>query len=234
MYGEYQGARHDDFNTVANSFTQGLRERDDRLIGVLELGRVQLSDFGQGAGAFARAVRFFAAREQHLDDLFEFAEAPACVFEPALRDVVVRIELRDLGIDELRLLQISSAIRVQARRAKQQALFGVFALDTVFRNVAGHLEGLGDLQWIGSSVDGRLDWHTYTLGAAPNAQPGPSQAFGRSLAELSSGMRKFPQVLLNVKVAKRFDPSTVPSVQEAVLRAVAAGRCELYSVQSAA
>jgi len=41
---------------------------------------------------------------------------------------------------------------------------------------------------------------------------------GRSLAELSSGMRKFPQVLLNVKVAKRFDPSTVPAVQEAVQR----------------
>jgi phosphoglucosamine mutase len=39
---------------------------------------------------------------------------------------------------------------------------------------------------------------------------------GRSLAELASGMRKFPQVLLNVKVAKRFDPSAVPSVQEAV------------------
>src|SRR5262245_13255327 len=39
---------------------------------------------------------------------------------------------------------------------------------------------------------------------------------GRSLAELYSGMRKFPQVLLNVKVAKRFDPSTVPAVQEAV------------------
>ena len=31
-------------------------------------------------------------------------------------------------------------------------------------------------------------------------------------------MRKFPQVLLNVKVAKRFDPSTVPAVQEAVQR----------------
>ena len=39
---------------------------------------------------------------------------------------------------------------------------------------------------------------------------------GRSLAELSSGMPKFPQVLLNVKVAKRFDPSTVPAVREAV------------------
>src|SRR5260221_10900982 len=39
---------------------------------------------------------------------------------------------------------------------------------------------------------------------------------GLSLAELASGMLKFPQVLLNVKVAKRFDPSSVPAVQEAV------------------
>jgi phosphoglucosamine mutase len=39
---------------------------------------------------------------------------------------------------------------------------------------------------------------------------------GRSLAELASGMRKFPQVLLNVKVAQRFDPAVVPSVQDAV------------------
>jgi phosphoglucosamine mutase len=41
---------------------------------------------------------------------------------------------------------------------------------------------------------------------------------GRSLAELTSGMRKFPQVLLNVKVARRFDPATVPAVGEAVQR----------------
>lgn len=41
---------------------------------------------------------------------------------------------------------------------------------------------------------------------------------GLSLAELASGMRKFPQVLLNVKVANRFDPSAVPAVQSAVLR----------------
>ena len=33
---------------------------------------------------------------------------------------------------------------------------------------------------------------------------------GLSLAELASGMLKFPQVLLNVKVAKRFDPSRCP------------------------
>ena len=41
---------------------------------------------------------------------------------------------------------------------------------------------------------------------------------GRPLAELTSGMRKFPQVLLNVKVAERFDPSGVPQVREAVER----------------
>jgi phosphoglucosamine mutase len=41
---------------------------------------------------------------------------------------------------------------------------------------------------------------------------------GRSLAELSAEMQKFPQVLLNVKVAQRFDPTTVPAVQQAVER----------------
>ena len=41
---------------------------------------------------------------------------------------------------------------------------------------------------------------------------------GRSLAELAAPMRKFPQVLLNVKVAERFDPAEVPSVQSAVRR----------------
>ena len=41
---------------------------------------------------------------------------------------------------------------------------------------------------------------------------------GRSLAELTSGMQKFPHVLLNVKVAQRFDPTGVPAVQQAVAR----------------
>ncbi len=41
---------------------------------------------------------------------------------------------------------------------------------------------------------------------------------GRSLAELAAGMQKFPQVLLNVKVAKRFDPKVMPTVQSAVSR----------------
>lgn len=41
---------------------------------------------------------------------------------------------------------------------------------------------------------------------------------GKPLAELTAGMHKFPQVLLNVKVTRRFDPKEVPSVQEAVHR----------------
>ena len=41
---------------------------------------------------------------------------------------------------------------------------------------------------------------------------------GRALAELTAGMRKFPQVLLNVRVAQRFDPARVPALVEAVAR----------------
>jgi phosphoglucosamine mutase len=41
---------------------------------------------------------------------------------------------------------------------------------------------------------------------------------GRPLAELASGMQKFPQVLLNVKVNRRFDPATVPAVREVMAR----------------
>jgi phosphoglucosamine mutase len=37
---------------------------------------------------------------------------------------------------------------------------------------------------------------------------------GAGLAELAAGMRKYPQVLLSVRVAKRFDPLEEPSVVE--------------------
>jgi phosphoglucosamine mutase len=36
---------------------------------------------------------------------------------------------------------------------------------------------------------------------------------GQSLAQLASGMPVFPQVLINVKVAQRFDPEAVPAVR---------------------
>ncbi|HEY1898478.1 MAG TPA: phosphoglucosamine mutase [Steroidobacteraceae bacterium] len=39
---------------------------------------------------------------------------------------------------------------------------------------------------------------------------------GRRLAELAAGMQRFPQVLLNVKVAQRFDPATVAAIQSSV------------------
>ena len=39
---------------------------------------------------------------------------------------------------------------------------------------------------------------------------------GQSLAELAAGMQKFPQVMINVKVAQRFDPKTKPAVTAAV------------------
>ena len=41
---------------------------------------------------------------------------------------------------------------------------------------------------------------------------------GRSLAELAAGMTKLPQVMVNVKVGKRFDPYGVPAVHEVVRR----------------
>src|SRR5262249_3126401 len=39
---------------------------------------------------------------------------------------------------------------------------------------------------------------------------------GRTLAQLASGMRKLPQVLLNVKVGARFDPGSWPQIQQPV------------------
>jgi phosphoglucosamine mutase len=42
---------------------------------------------------------------------------------------------------------------------------------------------------------------------------------GGTLAELAAGMPRFPQILLNVKVDRRFDPNTVPAIVAAVARA---------------
>ena len=42
------------------------------------------------------------------------------------------------------------------------------------------------------------------------------QRTGRKLSELTSGMEQFPQVLLNVKVARPVDPHGEPSIRDAV------------------
>jgi phosphoglucosamine mutase len=40
----------------------------------------------------------------------------------------------------------------------------------------------------------------------------------QSLAELAAGMPRFPQTMINVKVARRFDPQSVPEVEDTVQR----------------
>jgi phosphoglucosamine mutase len=54
---------------------------------------------------------------------------------------------------------------------------------------------------------------------------------GSGLAELAAGMKKYPQVLLNVRVARRFDPLTEPGVarvvEEVELRLKGRGRIVL-------
>jgi phosphoglucosamine mutase len=41
---------------------------------------------------------------------------------------------------------------------------------------------------------------------------------GQGLAELAAGMPRFPQTMINVRVARRFDPSSVPEIEETVQR----------------
>jgi phosphoglucosamine mutase len=41
---------------------------------------------------------------------------------------------------------------------------------------------------------------------------------GKSLAELAAGMQRFPQQLINIRVAKRFDAAREPSVASAITR----------------
>ena len=48
------------------------------------------------------------------------------------------------------------------------------------------------------------------------------QRTGKPLAELAAGMNRFPQVMINVKVARRFDPQSVPAVQAALAAGQAA------------
>jgi phosphoglucosamine mutase len=41
---------------------------------------------------------------------------------------------------------------------------------------------------------------------------------GQGLAELAAGMQRFPQTMINVKVARKFDPKSVPEVEDTVQR----------------
>ncbi len=85
---------------------------------------------------------------------------------------------------------------------------------------------LAKLKEVGGTLGGEASGHILCLDRTTTGDGlvtalvvlGIVQSTGRSLAELAAGMRKFPQVLLAVKVAQRFDPMGVPAVASAVRR----------------
>jgi phosphoglucosamine mutase len=92
------------------------------------------------------------------------------------------------------------------------------------RSQVGDRYVLGMLKETGGIIGGESSGHLLTLDKTTTGDAiiaalqvlAEMRRTGRTLAELSAGMAKFPQVLLNVKVAKRFDPGKVASVQAAV------------------
>jgi phosphoglucosamine mutase len=85
---------------------------------------------------------------------------------------------------------------------------------------------LGMLRELGGVLGGETSGHILTLDKTTTGDAiiaalqvlAVMQQTGRSLAELAAGMRKFPQELVNVRVARRFDPYSRPTVVEAVHR----------------
>ncbi|HUN27548.1 MAG TPA: phosphoglucosamine mutase [Steroidobacteraceae bacterium] len=96
-----------------------------------------------------------------------------------------------------------------------------------FRRAAvGDRYVLGLMRELGSILGGETSGHIVLLDRTTTGDALVSalqvlavmRQTGCTLAELAAGMVKFPQVLLNVKVAQRFDPNSVPRVEEAVRR----------------
>lgn len=131
------------------------------MLGIVELGDVEPPDLGVGAGALGAALRLLGASEQHLDQLFVFAELLAHVFERGDGDVVGRVEIDQPGVHLLGLLQILGLVLEQARRAEEQALLGLALLLVVsdLDAVGGHAEGFGDSRGIGALLDRGLERH---------------------------------------------------------------------------
>jgi phosphoglucosamine mutase len=96
-----------------------------------------------------------------------------------------------------------------------------------FRRAAvGDRNVLAVLKEAGGILGGEASGHILTLDRTTTGDALVSalqvlavmQQTGRALAELVADLPRFPQVLLNVKVARRFDPGSVPAVREAVSR----------------
>ena len=145
-------------------------------------------------------------------------------------------------VDELgRIVDGDQLLYVIARSRKQEGALKGPVVGTVMSNFGlevalresqiefvraqvGDRYVLGLLRETGGILGGETSGHILCLDKTTTGDAlvsslqvlGEMKRTGRSLAELAAGMNKFPQVLLNVKVAKRFDPTMVPSVQDAV------------------
>jgi phosphoglucosamine mutase len=92
------------------------------------------------------------------------------------------------------------------------------------RAAVGDRYVLGMLRETGGEVGGETSGHILLLDKTTTGDAlmaglqvlAVMRETGQSLAELSAGMPRFPQTMINVKVAKRFDPKTVPEVEDTV------------------
>jgi phosphoglucosamine mutase len=85
---------------------------------------------------------------------------------------------------------------------------------------------LSQLKESGGTLGGETSGHILTLDKTTTGDALVSalqvlaviRETGQPLAELTSGMQRFPQVMVNVRVARRFNPQDVPAVRDAVRR----------------
>src|ERR1700678_3171857 len=134
--------------------------------------------------------------------------AKAAQLRGDLRGPVVGTVMSNLGLEHA-----LGALGIEFHRAK-----------------VGDRNVLATLNSVGGTLGGETSGHILCLVSALQVLSVMKQA-GAGLAELSAGMRKYPQVLLNVRVAKRFDPLQEPAVlklmQEVERRFAGRGRIVL-------
>jgi phosphoglucosamine mutase len=85
---------------------------------------------------------------------------------------------------------------------------------------------LGMLRETGGSIGGESSGHILLLDKTTTGDAlmaalqvlAVMRETGQSLAELAAGMARFPQTMINVKVARRFDPQSIPELEDTVQR----------------
>jgi hypothetical protein len=91
---------------LARVFAKGLGERNQGLVLVRKLIRVQLPDFGHGTRSLLAGARRLAACEEHLNQFFELAESPSDLLQASARQIVAGVQLEQLSVDALGFGQV--------------------------------------------------------------------------------------------------------------------------------